>query len=179
MVQQVAMRYTWIAAALLLVVAPSTAYGLRVGDKAKKFRLKDADGKVHTLASFKKRIFTIWYEGKTSVSQNEWLKSRIRKLRKLGRITTKNYDSIGIANYMETAIPNAILDIFVKMAAKRDKVTVLVDPNGVMQRLYGLRNGRSNIMVFNQKRRLIWKSSGPLTRRRAKQFIRLIRRITR
>ncbi|MFH2008028.1 MAG: hypothetical protein ABI333_15705 [bacterium] len=173
------MLVTRTSAALLLLLVPSSAQGLEVGEKAREFSLKDPYGKVHTLGSFKKRIFEIWYEGKSSVSQNKWLKDRLRRLRKAGIITKKNYDSIGIANFMETAIPNAIIDIFIKIAAKKDDVTVLCDRDGAMQRLYGLRNGRSNILVFNEKRRLIWKSSGPLTRRRAKQFIRLIRRITR
>ena len=58
-----------------------------------------------------------------------------------------------------------------------DTLYQLVD--GRMQRLWGFRNGRSNIYVFDAKRRLIWKSTGPLSRKRARQFIRMIRRLTR
>jgi len=163
----------------LFLLSPRNAAALNVGDKAKPFRLKDAFGKTYTLASFKKRIFTVWYEGKQSTGQNKWLQNRIRHLRKKGIITTRNYDSIGIANYQETAIPNAILDLAVRHYAKKDRVTVLVDRDGRMQRLWGFRNGRSNIYVFDKARRLIWKTSGPLTRKRARQFVRMIRRLTR
>ncbi len=161
-----------------LLYSPS-ALALNVGDKAKPFQLKGAFGKTYTLASFKKRIFTIWYEGKASADQNKWLKAQIRKLFKAGKLSSKNYDSIGIANYSETAIPNAILNIAVRYVAKKEKCVVLVDPDGKMQRLYGFRNGRSNIYVFDQNRRLIWKSSGPLTKKRARQYLRMIRRKTR
>lgn len=167
-----------VACGLLAGAAPVGA--LEVGETAKAFRLQGHNGKWYTLGSFKKRIFAIWYEGKNSTHQNKWLQDEIRKLRKAGIITKKNYDSIGIANYQETAIPNAIIDMFIRGAVEKNPgVLVLKDKDGTMQRLYGMRNGRSNIYVFDAKRRLIWKSSGPLSRRRAKQFIRLIRRITR
>ncbi len=164
---------------LFLTALPTSASALNPGDKAKDFRLKDVNGKVYTLKSFKKRIFTVWYEGKTSNGQNKWLQDQIRKLRKKGVITKRNYDSIGVANYQETAIPNAILDLAVRHYAQKDNALVLVDRDGRMQRLWGFRNGRSNIYVFNKDRRLIWKSTGPLTRKRAKQFIRMIRRLIR
>jgi len=163
----------------LLLLGPNRAIALNVGDKAKPFRLKTAFGKTYTLQSFKKRIFTVWYEGKVSNGQNKWLQDRIRQLRKKGLITARHYDSIGIANYQETSIPNAILDVAVRYYSKKDRVTVLVDRDARMQRLWGFRNGRSNIYVFDRKRRLIWKSTGPLTRKRARQFIRMIRRLTR
>jgi hypothetical protein len=166
-------------ALVIFLIAPRPAAALKVGDKAKPFQLKDAFGKTHTLASFKKRIFTVWYEGKQSTNQNKWLHDRIRLLRKRGLITDRNYDSIGIANYQETAIPNAILDVAVRYHAKKDRVTILLDRDGRMQRLWGFRNGRCNIFVFNKERRLIWKATGPLTRKRARQFIRMIRRLTR
>lgn len=163
----------------LFLLVPRQAIALNPGDKAKPFRLQSAFGKTYTLASFKKRIFTVWYEGKVSTGQNKWLQGQIRQLRKKGLITKRHYDSIGIANYQETAIPNAILDVAVRYYAKKDNVTVLVDRDGRMQRLWGFRNGRSNIYVFDAKRRLIWKSTGPLSRKRARQFIRMIRRLTR
>lgn len=156
------------------------AVALEVGEKATDFALPDANGKVHTLQSFReKRIFEVWYEGKSSRGQNEWLQDEIRKLRRAGTITDRNYRSIGIANYRETAIPNFLMSVFLKQAIKNDRITVLIDRDARMQRLWGFRNGRSNVYVFDAERRLIWKSSGPLTRQRGRQFIRFILRVTR
>lgn len=164
---------------VVMVWAPATARAVNVGEKAKPFMLTDAHGKVYTLASFKKPILEVWYEGKSSRFQNMWLKKRIWKLRAAGRLHDSRYDSIGIANYQETAIPNVIIDIAVRRRARKHRVRVLCDRDGRMMRLWGFRQGRSNIYVFDAKRRLIWKSSGPLTKKRAKQYIRMLLRLTR
>ena len=153
--------------ASLALPTAATARGLRVGDKAKPFKLNDAFGRVYTLASFKKPIFEVWYEGKKSRFQNMWLKKRIWKLRAKGKLHDSRYDSIGIANYLETAIPNAIIDIAVRRRARKHGVRVLCDRDGRMMRQWGFRNGRSNIYVFNAQRRLIWKSCCGRSRSRA------------
>ena len=169
-----------LASMVGLTLLGSPAQALEVGDQATDFSLPDASGKVHTLRSFReKRIFEVWYEGKNSRGQNQWLQDEIRVLRRAGKITDRNYRSIGIANYRETAIPNFLMSVFLRQAVKRDRITVLIDRDATMQRLWGFRNGRSNIYVFDETRRLIWKSSGPLSRPRGRQFIRFILRVTR
>jgi len=162
-----------------MLAAPGSARAMNVGDTAKAFTLTDAHGKKYTLASFKKPILEVWYEGKSSRFQNMWLKKRIWKLRAAGRLHDSRYDSIGIANYQETAIPNVIIDMAVRRRASQHGVRVLCDRDGRMMRLWGFRQGRSNIYVFDGQRRLIWKSSGPLTRKRAKQYLRMLLRLTR
>ena len=168
-----------LTALAALAAIPTPAHALKVGDKAKAFTLKDANGKIYTLASFDKPIFEVWYEGKQSRFQNMWLKKRIWKLRASGRLHDSRYDSIGIANYQETAIPNFIINLAVKQRARQHGVRVLCDRDGRMMRLWGFRNGRSNIYVFDAERRLIWKSSGPLTKRRARHYLRMLLRLTR
>ncbi len=165
-----------------MIGTPGASFGrgLRVGDKATPFSLQDVHGKRYTLQSFRsKRILEFWYEGQASRNQNAWLKQQIRRLRKQGRITNRHYRSVGIANYRESPVPNFILDLAIKQILKKEPYLVLCDRDGRMQRHWGFRNGRSNIYVFDRQRRLIWKSSGPLTRRRARQFMRLLLRLTR
>lgn len=121
----------------LLLLAPGRATALEVGDKAKPFTLTDANGKTYTLASFKKPILEVWYEGKASRYQNMWLKKRIWKLRTQGRLSDDLYDGVGIANYQETAIPNAVINLVVKRRARKHGVRVLCDRDGRMMRLWG------------------------------------------
>jgi hypothetical protein len=168
-----------IAAGVVAWATPVRA--LNVGDKAKPFRLQGHDDKWYTLASFKKRILVMFYEGKKSMHQNAWFKKRFTAWYKSGRINSKNVAKIGFANYMESAIPNVVFDLFIKREMKRrfPGDLVLRDRNGTMMRLYGMRNGRSNILIFDRQRRLIWKSSGPLTRKNAKRLLRMIRRLSR
>lgn len=168
-----------IALGVLLCAPPARA--LDVGEKAKPFRLQGHDGKWYTLASFKKRILIFFYEGTKSMHQNAWVKDRFTEMYKDGRIPLAKLAKIGIANYMESAIPNVAFDLFIKRQMEKHYPgdLVLRDRDATMQRLYGMRNGRSNIFVLDQQRRLIWKSSGPLTRKSATQLLRLLRRLTR
>ena len=165
-----------VALTALLLATPAAA--IPVGGKAKPFALKDVFGKTYTLRSFKKRILGVWYEGKNSCKQNEWINRRLRALRRAGKLS-RNWDSVGIVNYQETAVPNVVIDLMIKREVKKSQHLVLCDRNGRMRKLWGFRNGRSNIYIFDAQRRLIWKSSGPLTRRRAKQLIRFILRLIR
>lgn len=153
---------------------------INVGDQAKPFRLQGHDGKWYTLSSFKKRILVMFYEGTKSMEQNAWFKNKFTVWYRAGTIDRKHFDKIGFANYMESGIPNVVFDLFIarEMRNKYPGELVLRDRDGTMMRAYGMRNGRSNIYVFNQRRELIWKSSGPLTRMRAEQLLRLLRRIT-
>lgn len=174
------LRIALLVVALGIGVARAEPSGLRVGDVAKSLDLPDVHGRRYTLASFKdKRILEFWYEGKQSQHQNARLKDRIRELRAAGRITNRHYESVGIANYMETAVPNVLIDLALKQILRKEPYLVLCDRDGRMQRLWGFRNGRSNVYLFDEARRLVWKSSGPLPERRAGQLIRLIMRLTR
>ncbi|MDY0001808.1 MAG: hypothetical protein RBU30_10970 [Polyangia bacterium] len=165
--------------AVLLLLVPDHAHAIKVGEKAPDFALTDVFGKAYSLASFTRPVLAVWYEGKASLEQNKWLKEQISELRKQGRLNDENYDGIGIANYQETAIPNALIDIFIKKEARTNKVRVLSDRDGRMRRIWGFRNGRSNVYLFDAQRRLVWRSSGPLTKVRAKQYLRLLLRMTR
>ena len=167
-------RILLVIALVALFAAPAAA--LEVGERAPDFSLPDVNGKVHTLGSFGKRIVAIWYEGKNSFHQNTWLNARLRALRDAGQLSYQNYQPMGIANYQETAVPNAVIDLLIGRESRRLGSLVLCDRTGVMMRTWGFRNGRSNIFVLDAERRLVWKSSGPLERRRAQQFIRFLQR---
>ncbi len=38
------------------------------------------NGKVYTLASFKKKVLLMWYEGPKSKEQNRWLKNKLTRV---------------------------------------------------------------------------------------------------
>lgn len=166
-----------IVLALLLGSAPP-AQALEVGDKATNFALKDAFGTTWSLGSFKKRILGVWYQGIGSRNQNAWINDKVSELLKSGQLPARNFDNAGIVNYQETAMPNQVLDLMIKVEARKRGAIILRDHDGTMQRLWGMRNGRANIYLFDAQRVLVWKTSGPLDLRRQKQFIRFLLRIT-
>ena len=167
-----------IAILVTALTLPSTAWAINVGEKAPDFRLKDANGKEYRLSSFKRKILTVFYEGSQSRNQNKWLKQKYKQLRLNGRINRSHIETIAIANFRESPLPNAVVRTAIRLKVSGTKKTVLLDETGKLQQQWGFRNGRSNIYVFDQNRRLIWKSSGPMTKKRARQFLRFLRRMS-
>jgi predicted transcriptional regulator len=164
-----------VVAVFLTVSTP--AFAVRVGQKVPSFNLKDSKGKSYTLYSFKKKVLFFWYEGKNSKEQNRWLKNKLKKLYDTNKINSKLWESVGIANFQETAVPNFIINMVIKSEMKKTNATILCDRTGMMMKLWGFRNGRSNIYLLDKNRRLRWKTSGPLSRKQSRRLIRLLRRL--
>jgi len=163
----------------LAVLVPGTAAAVNVGDQATGLCLKDAQGRTHRLASFPKRILVVWYEGVRSRHQNQWVKRRLAELQRAGKLKVQNYESVGIANFHESALPGALIVAAIRQHSQRSSVRILLDRDGELRRAWGLHHGRSNIYVLDARRRVIWRSSGPLTRRRGRQLVRMIVRRSR
>ena len=166
---------------LVVLIAPCLASGkdVKLGKKVPPLKLKDSKGKTYTLASFKEPVLAIWYEGKNSKEQNRWLKKKLKKMFDKNIIPQKKFRSVGIANFQETAVPNFIVNAVIKKESKETGAIILCDRKGKMIKKWGFRNGRSNIYILDKNRRLRWKSSGKLSKRRGKQLIRFILRLTR
>lgn len=167
-----------ISAAITVLGFAPEAQAFKVGQKVSSFRLQHSNGKWFTLGSFKKKVLIVWYEGAKSKEQNRWLKNKLLKVYDAGKIPQKLWESVGIANFQETAWPNAIIRVVIRKEQKRTRSPILYDQNGHMMKKWGFRNGRSNIYILDKNRRLRWKTSGPLSRKMGRRLIRLIRRLT-
>ncbi len=170
---------TVAGAASLLALWAGTASAVSLGKKLPSFKLKDSKGKVYRLESFHEPVMVVWYEGKNSKEQNRWIKNKLKRLRKQGILPKTKYRSLGIANFQETAVPNFIIRKVIRGEIKKTGAVILCDEKGKMMKLWGFRNGRSNIYVLDKQRRLRWRSSGPLNKRRGNQLIRFILRLVR
>jgi predicted transcriptional regulator len=159
---------------ILALLLPDTAAALHVGDPAPAFCLKDAHGRTHRLTTFTRRILVVWYEGVKSRHENQWIKNRLAELQRAGRLNDQHYESVGIANFDETVVPGALLESAIRQHTLSSAVRILLDRDGSLRRAWGFHHGRSNIYVFDARRRLIWRSSGPLTRRLGRQLVRMI-----
>ncbi len=169
-------RLSILTLLLSAIAIPGTAHALEVGEKAPDFELSDAHGRTFRLSSFKRKILTVFYEGSTSRGQNAWLKAQYRQLRRSGKIDRRLVQTIAVANFKESALPDSVIRAAIRFRTDKKK-TVLLDEHGHLMRKWGLRNGRSNIYVFDQERRLVWKSTGPLTKAQARRFLRFLRRL--
>jgi len=173
-------RMLGLAVLLTGGLAAGSAYAqhIRIGAKVPAFTLKDSHGKTYRLSNFHKSVLAIWYEGKNSKEQNRWLKKKIKRLFDKKIIPQKKFRSVGIANFQETAVPNFIIKAVIKSEARKTGAIILCDKTGAMMKKWGFRNGRSNIYLLDSHRRLRWRSSGPLSKRRGNQLVRFIMRLT-
>lgn len=168
-----------VAVGVTLLGISSPAEAFKVGQKVSSFQLSDSSGKAYTLHSFRRKVLMVWYEGAKSKEQNRWLKDRLKKIYDTNRINQKLWESVGIANFQEHWISNAIINAMIRSEAKATGSLILCDRSGKMMKQWGFRNGRSNIYMLDKSRVLRWKTSGPLSRKRGQQLIRLLRRLTR
>ncbi|MCD6497956.1 MAG: hypothetical protein J7M25_06560 [Deltaproteobacteria bacterium] len=168
----------FLFAGFLVLAFQGRSAAVGVGQKLPNFVLPDIKGHSHSLKSFSQPVLVIWYEGKNSKEQNRWIKNKLKRLHKQGPLNDKVYRSVGIANYQETAVPNFIISAVIRSEAKKTGALVLCDKKGIMMKRWGFRNGRSNIYVLDKGRRLRWRSSGKLNKRRGNQLIRFIIRLT-
>jgi predicted transcriptional regulator len=164
-----------VAAVILTFSTPAFAY--EVGQKVASFRLKDPNGKLYTLGSFPKKVLMVWYEGAKSKEQNRKLKTDLKNIFDTNRINSKAWESVGIANFQEHWISNAIIRSIIAKEQRTTGSIILCDEDGHMMKDWGFRNGRSNIYMLDQSRTVRWKTSGPLDERRQGQVIRLLRRL--
>lgn len=166
-------------AALIMILQPSAlADKIKLGNKIPPLNLKDWEGKTYTLKDFKEPVLAIWYEGRNSMEQNRWLKEELKEMFDKNIIPREKFRSVGIANFQETAIPNFLIARHIRSETKKTGALILCDRDGRMQKEWGFRNGRSNIYILDKDRRLRWRTSGPLNKRRGRQLIRLIQRLT-
>ncbi len=169
-----------VLAAFVVISQPSAlADKIKLGAKIPPLSLQDWEGKTYTLKSFKEPVLAIWYEGRNSLEQNRWLKNELAELVDKKVIPREKFRSVGIANFQETAIPNVLIARHIRAETKRTGALILCDRDGRMQKEWGFRNGRSNIYILDKNRRLRWRTSGPLNKRRGQQLIRLIQRLMR
>ena len=164
---------------ILLLSTIAWADDIKVGKKATDFSLPDSADKAHTLKSFEDtKILVVWYEGKNSKEQNRWIKTKLKLLADKGKLPTPKYRSVVMFNYQETGVPNHLIDQVIKQEQKKTGWLILRDKTGGMMKKWGFRNGRSNVYVFDKGRVLRWKSSGPLSKQRGGQLLRLVYQLT-
>ena len=177
-------RPAWLHSALFvslvtLIGAGALAKKIQTGKKLPNFQLKTAFGKAYELKDFKEDVLVFFYEGKNTKKDNRWIKVKLTRMRKSGKINPKKMRLIGIVNFQEVPAPAALVRPFIRKEAKKTKALLLCDEDGGMQKKWGFRNGRSNIYVLDSKRRLRMRTSGKLSKKRGNQLIRFIYRLAR
>lgn len=159
------------------VVASADSKKIKIGQIMPGFKLDTPFGKTYRLKDFSEDVLVFFYEGKNTKKDNHWIKVKLTRMRKSKKIDPKKMRLIGIVNFKEVPAPAFLVRPHVRKEAKKTKALLLSDEDGGMQKKWGFRNKRSNIYVLDSKRRLRWRTSGKLDKRRGEQLIRFVHRL--
>ncbi len=88
------------------------------------------------------------------------------------------YRSVAILNLAASWLPNAVLESKLKEKQKEFPDTVYVkDKNKVLIKKWGLKDDSSDILIFDQGGKLIYKKFGKLTQKEIKEVIGIIEKM--
>ncbi len=131
---------------------PAWASGLKVGENAPNFSLKDSQGKIYTLDSveFKGKVLSILYVDPDQKDLNNHVEDVLLKDPGLERNIT--YKGLGITNLKASKLPNFIIKSVIKNKQEKTGAIILLDDKYVILNLWGLKNHSSDLVVLDKNR---------------------------
>ena len=129
------------------------------------------DGSAWHSSMLKGKIYTVFYVDPDERDLNNPLADAL-KARKFDR---KKVNSVAIINLAATWIPNVILESLLKKKQKKFPDTIYVkDKKKVLVNKWDLADDNSDILIFDQKGKLIYKKFGKVSEKEIKEVISLI-----
>ncbi len=129
------------------------------------------DGTAWNSSMLKGKIYTVFYVDPDERDLNNPLADAL-KARKFDR---KKVNSVAIINLAATWIPNLVLESLLKKKQKKFPDTIYVkDKKKVLVDKWSLADDNSDILIFDQKGRLIYKKFGQVTKEEIPAIIKLI-----
>jgi len=129
------------------------------------------DGSAWHSSMLKGKIYTVFYVDPDERDLNNPLADAL-KARKFDR---KKVNSVAIINLAATWIPNVILESLLKKKQKKFPDTIYVkDKKKVLVTKWDLADDNSDILIFDQKGKLIYKKFGKVSDKEIKEVISLI-----
>ncbi len=129
------------------------------------------DGSSWSSAMLKSKIYTVFYVDPDKRDLNNPLADAL-KARKFDR---KKVNSVAIINLAATWLPNIILEAKLKEKQEKFPDTIYVkDKKKVLVNQWKLADDNSDILIFDQKGKLIYKKFGKVSENEIKEIISLI-----
>lgn len=129
------------------------------------------DGKAWHSSMLKGKIYTLFYVDPDERDLNNGLADAL-KAKKFDR---KEVNSVAIVNLAATWLPNAIIESKLKAKQKKFPHTVYVkDKKKVLVKKWGLADDNSDILIFDQKGKLIYKKFGKVSEKEISEVLALI-----
>ncbi len=131
----------------------------------------NVNGKAWDSSMLKGKIYTLFYVDPDEKDLNNPLADAL-KARKFDR---KKVNSVAIINLAATWLPNIVIEAKLKDKQKKFPNTLYVkDKKKVLVKEWNLADDNSDILIFNQKGKLIYKKFGEVSASEIKKVIALI-----
>ena len=131
----------------------------------------NVNGKAWDSSMLKGKIYTLFYVDPDEKDLNNPLADAL-KARKFDR---KKVNSVAIVNLAATWLPNIVIEAKLKDKQKKFPDTLYVkDKKKVLVKEWNLADDNSDILIFNQKGKLIYKKFGEVSANEIKKVIALI-----
>ena len=166
-------------AAVLLVLCwwaiPAWSSGLKVGEKAINFSLKDSYGKIYTLDSdeFKGKVLSVFYVDPDAKDLNNHVEDVLLKDPGLDR--NKTYKGLGITNLKASKLPNFIIKSVIKDKQEKTGAIILLDDKYTILNLWGLKNHSSDLVVLDKDRICRYIYNGKLPKEEVTKAVNIIK----
>ena len=128
------------------------AAGLKVGEKAPDFSLKDGTGKVYSLSSpeYEGKVMSIFYVDPDEKDLNSHVEDALMKDPGLDR--NVRYKGLGITNLKASVLPNFVIKSAIKSKQKKTGAVILLDADYTILNLWGLQNDTSSLIILDKER---------------------------
>jgi len=131
----------------------------------------NVNGKAWDSSMLKGKVYTLFYVDPDEKDLNNPLADAL-KARKFDR---KKVNSVAIVNLAATWLPNIVIEAKLKDKQKKFPDTLYVkDKKKVLVKEWNLADDNSDILIFNQKGKLIYKKFGEVSASEIKKVIALI-----
>jgi uncharacterized protein len=140
--------------AMFWMASAAFAGGLKVGDKAPDFKLKDSTGAEYTLESpeFTGKVLYILYADPDEKNTNNHVEDALKKERESGALDKARYEGFGIVNMKASGLPNFAIKAAIKSKKKKTGAVILLDYDQAIMKSWGLKNDSSDIVVLDKER---------------------------
>ena len=165
--------------AILFTASFAMAAGLKVGDKAPDFKLKDAlTDKDFTLSSpeFAGRTIYLTYASTSAADDNNHVSDALKADKDLERLKSeKKYCGLGIGNQKDSGVPNFVIKQVAKSKQKETGAVILLDPDFSIGNSWGVPKKIATSILLDKDRIVRYIYSGKTPAENIPKIIGLIK----
>ncbi|MHB8829799.1 MAG: YtfJ family protein [Syntrophales bacterium] len=166
-----------LVVALLWSASAAFAAGLKVGEKAPDFKLKDSTGKEYSLdhPQFKGKVLYIAYVDPDEKDTNNHVEDALKKEKDAGGLDKTRYEGFGVVNLKASAMPNFLIKAAIKSKQKKTGAVIILDYEQAILKSWGLKDDSSEIVILDKERICRFISSGKLPQDELAKMINIIK----